>query len=465
MNSTEPNVAFLETKLFEAVTNLKPDSYKKVADLLEAGEDVNLRGVYDETYLHVLSAPALEETHPFVIPIIFHLVNAGLDINSKDHEGNTPLHICAVNDAHHTIASALIKAGADPCLLNSDDQDALDLCEDRRLRKVLSHFDLGVWRLVEDGEVQRVQRMVHSWCRINVKKDGKKLLARAEQLGNSDIVKCLKDSKHTISFVQACLANKVDVAKDILKKDNVNVDVQDASFLRDEDCAYIAWPLLAETVRLGHWQCAKLVAKKADLNVDIELVRGQRQPLFLWVFAQMEEMDPSLIKSLVRKADLSLVKNPVDLLYRCWLFNCPADVMAMLVKKDLSLSGRDKEGYTLRDLIFVEMQQQQASSQKRKEALYFVDQHVIQMAKDANKDKLEAMILDGYDYINVTDMKGKSVVRIVKKEKQPDTVDSLRNLHQLQVRAKACASVCLEVCLFFITPNCIMVMAMVTTFL
>ena len=133
--------------------------------LIAEGANVDLRGEFQETYLHALMGPKPDGTDSAVLAVLFQLTEAGLDVNAKDTEGFTPLHIAVLNDLNPRIVNALSKVGADPCALNNQDQDAMDLCELDTIRDVLEYYDMGLWRLVAAAEAGKVRALVNSWCK------------------------------------------------------------------------------------------------------------------------------------------------------------------------------------------------------------------------------------------------------------------------------------------------------------
>ena len=107
----------LNEKLWKALAYNSPTA--EVKSLLEMGADLHYRNVYERTLLHVAATTANKDT-------IKLLLDKGLDkyVNSKDHVGDTPLHIATVN-SHTEIANILIEAGADIHAINSGGHNML----------------------------------------------------------------------------------------------------------------------------------------------------------------------------------------------------------------------------------------------------------------------------------------------------------------------------------------------------
>lgn len=135
--ATEQKVSFKETALFKALAGpLSVDILGVVRDLIKGGADVNAKGLFQETYLHVLMAPrdekegivkdepaqatqqteADEETLKkqelaarIITSLVYQLAQAGMKMNSKDQEGNTALHIASINDQPPPVITAMIR--------------------------------------------------------------------------------------------------------------------------------------------------------------------------------------------------------------------------------------------------------------------------------------------------------------------------------------------------------------------
>ncbi len=438
---------FEKSELFRLLTAEKDfnrETPRIVKKLLAEGSRVRLRGEFNETYLHALMGPKPEGTDSAVLAVLYQLVEAGLDVNARDTEGFTPLHIAVINDLSPRIVNALLKVGADPCALNNQDQDAMDLCEVPMIRDVLEFFDMGLWRLVAVGEAGKVRALVNSWCKIDLQNDhDKKLMELAEEVGNDFVVEILKEFKPKNAVVMAALSGNYEKLEKTIKKGDVDLNIKDWSYTRPSDGKRTHRPLLAECVSLGWFDCARLLVKKgADVNYEVEVIEGRKEPLFIYLFylmAPQRLLDVDLFKSVLKKADLSLVQDHFTLLYQCWQMNVSSDLVCQMVDSGLQIEARDRNGYTVRDRILLENYEEGLSGDRAKlrEALYFVDQNVINMATSGDVDRLEKLAQAGYDYINVTNLKGKSIKKIAKKEDEKDVVKFLDKRPDFQVSQMA----------------------------
>ena len=137
---------FKDTKLFKALVGpLSQETLKSVQEILDGGADLNEVGAFQESYLHVLLAPRdkddkvmtdkiLDDTEEedqdkdeakekeeeakreerrsrVIAALIYQLAAAGMKMNRRDQEGNTALHIAAINDQPPLVLTALIQVG------------------------------------------------------------------------------------------------------------------------------------------------------------------------------------------------------------------------------------------------------------------------------------------------------------------------------------------------------------------
>ena len=435
---------FEKSELFALVTSEKDfsrETPKQIKQLIAEGANVNLRGEFSETFLHALMGPKPEGTESAVLAVLYQLVEAGLDVNSQDSEGFTPLQIAVLNDLSPRIVNALNKVGADPCAVNNQEQDVVDLCELDTIRDVLDYFDMGLWRLVAAAEAGKVRALVNSWCKIDlVSEHGKKLIELAEEVGNEFIIEILNEFKNKNALVMAALSGNLEKVEKLAKKDDVDLNAKDWSYTRPSDGKRSHRPLLAECVSLGWFDCARhLVKKGADVNYEVEVIEGRREPLYLYLFylmAPQNNLDVDLFMQVLKKADFELVADHYTLAYQCWQMKVSGDLFAQMVKSGLQIDTRDKEGYTVRDRILMENYEVgiKGDRQKLREALYFVDQCVIDLAVSGKLEQLEKLAQEGYDYINVANLKGKSIKKLAKKEDQKDVEKFLDKLPEFQVR-------------------------------
>lgn len=103
------------------VATISPESFKI---LLEYGASIHKRNNRGETGLHIAA-------YEGDVDLVKYLLNAGLDVNAIDNDGNTAMHKaceCDVGDERQLVESIteLLWRGADLSIINNEGEDASD---------------------------------------------------------------------------------------------------------------------------------------------------------------------------------------------------------------------------------------------------------------------------------------------------------------------------------------------------
>ncbi|PTB63761.1 ankyrin [Trichoderma citrinoviride] len=103
--------------------------YETLQTLLDAGQDPNHRNMFGNTPLMAFAAALPEEDEYKLGPAILQLlVSRGADVNARNKRGETALHV-AVRFHRKLAAKALVMAGANVDVRNSDQRSLLDVCD------------------------------------------------------------------------------------------------------------------------------------------------------------------------------------------------------------------------------------------------------------------------------------------------------------------------------------------------
>jgi len=126
------NLIFLLVKSFKSGSYLEFE--KKLAILLAKNVNHSNSNLNGETALHL----AIEKNN---IMLLEKLLNLGLDINSKDNNGITPLHLAVMKAENMSVIEFLIKNGADKNLKTLFGETAFDLALEN---EILNNLNINI---------------------------------------------------------------------------------------------------------------------------------------------------------------------------------------------------------------------------------------------------------------------------------------------------------------------------------
>ncbi|EGT38793.1 hypothetical protein CAEBREN_12795 [Caenorhabditis brenneri] len=116
-------------KMRTAISGDESGDDEEVEELLLKGAEINTRTVDGLTALH----QSVMDSKPEMVRF---LCEKGANVNTQDNEGWTPLHMSAYC-GNVSIVRYLCQHGADHCLVNNDNELALDLADDEQCREYL----------------------------------------------------------------------------------------------------------------------------------------------------------------------------------------------------------------------------------------------------------------------------------------------------------------------------------------
>ncbi len=106
----------------ELLETVSKGELSKAKDFISKGADVNIKNKDGKTPLHI----AVENNYEDIVKL---LLQKNADVNAKDNNGNTPLHI-AVEKGNYFVIKELLKAGADKNIKNNEGKTALDIAKE-----------------------------------------------------------------------------------------------------------------------------------------------------------------------------------------------------------------------------------------------------------------------------------------------------------------------------------------------
>uniref|UniRef100_A0A1I8ILP5 ANK_REP_REGION domain-containing protein n=1 Tax=Macrostomum lignano TaxID=282301 RepID=A0A1I8ILP5_9PLAT len=190
-------------------------------------------------YIHLVVTTASRETQFTYAPFVYALSNFRVDICQEDVGGDTPLKL-AIRRGLVELVRAVLRCGAPPPD-PADSEMQPSLAEELKneesatnataVKTVCEDFQPGLWAAVAAADYFLVDRLVSSWCRVRIAKQGESLISFARRLETGSlIVDLLESSRPTLEFVHATLAGDRRKMLELLDNKNVNADTFDRSY-------------------------------------------------------------------------------------------------------------------------------------------------------------------------------------------------------------------------------------------
>lgn len=433
MDSVKDNACFEESRLYSAINEPTVDTWKIVQEEMKKNKEIaRFKGSRNQTFLHLVAQRCDRQTADFLLPVIYQLASNGVDVNYLDSNEDTALSLCLSKGVPRSIVTAMLKVGANPELA----WEAVQNAEDPLVVTVIQHAVPGLREATSSGDLEKVKLLLDSLFFIYPEQDIRNLITSDSV---SDEVRSLLSARlDTVRFAHAAMAHDLKRMKRLLENEKHVVDpnVVDMHRLLDGGNT-ISWPLLAELIRLRNDEAARLlIESNADVNLRISEQGGDHNevPLFVWTITKNFLCEKSLVRLLMERADLSLVdsSNAAEFLYGLWKNDCSVIDLRKAFDRGVQLSARDSSGYTIRDRILLEAIDYDVGLLKT--SLRFVDDYVINLARQEEIEKLERLAADGYEYIDAVDSEGRTTTQIVSQEHKVRSIAFYDHLPRSQVR-------------------------------
>lgn len=114
-------MAFDATELFSLIKEKSMETPTRALVLIKSESlDIHLKSPENENYLHhIARCYHGDEDDAKLLPVVFQLSNAGIDVNCANIGGNTPLHLAAAISGGRKLIRVLLMIGADPSSQNA----------------------------------------------------------------------------------------------------------------------------------------------------------------------------------------------------------------------------------------------------------------------------------------------------------------------------------------------------------
>ncbi|MFP3033743.1 MAG: ankyrin repeat domain-containing protein [Wolbachia sp.] len=294
----------------------------------------------------------------------------GVNVNAKDKDGRTPLHVAAEHNNTHEISQLLIEKAANVNAKDKDGKTPLDLAIQADVRNFLEQVQLNIKELfnaVKQGELDKVKNLTQ---RINVDtkdEDGRTLLYWAVNKDRLNIIKYLveekkanvnaKDKDGKTSLHWAAEYNDTPEIVQLLIEKGTDINAKDKSgktpldLASEEDVKDFLNPLRERYIRLGQElisaaingsveRVENLVDQGANVNIENE---DGLMPLFLAVREGKFNVVKHLIDS--KKADVKVSDNYGNTLLHWAAFNGRLKIVEYLIEKGADVNVKERNGF------------------------------------------------------------------------------------------------------------------------
>ena len=292
----------------------------KIARGLIVDSDITWRGDSGETLLHLVPSCAQTSSYvDYLLPVVYQLADAGVDVDAVDIDGNTALHVCAMCHAGHRMAAALARIGVVADSRNNAGQTPADIArqlDQQSVVAVLNEAASGLWAAVRDSNQETISRLIELlWFRVDLRRDGKSLLATARGRLSDSLMRTLTERSQYVRLMHTALSGGVDEVRHQLQYCDCRAvahQLRDARY-RLDDGTITEWPLLAQVLQLRLTDVARVLMEFAgcDVNESIAVDGGRRIPLFQWAVDPVVQSDIAIFEVILERADVSLIVDPV----------------------------------------------------------------------------------------------------------------------------------------------------------
>lgn len=383
---------FETTEIFKAITDKTLSTPARTLAVINSGkEDVNTSSENNETYLHVISQNFIsDDDAPALIPVVFQLSNAGIDVNAGDADGNNALHVAVTSPNARKLIRALIMIGLDPLATNNEGKTPYKLGnafpENLKILKALSP---GLWNAVKRNCETDVKLLSSSWCKINETRSGVSLIQLADKAEDKNIKKILLLEEKTITFVHYVLAADRKQMRPFFNRKDTDINALSTSYIDKDSGDLVCLPLIGEVALLGLTAVLrKLLRKKASLTFEVK-----KTPLYLYILQNIPIHDKfyEMVEIMMDKIDF--IKNRSDtnkVLDVAYDKKLPIKVLQTMAANGLDLFSTDENGHFLRDRILIKNAKE--SPRKIEMEIAYVDNILIDMASSGCIDSLQEYV-------------------------------------------------------------------------
>ncbi|XP_078324015.1 uncharacterized protein LOC111124373 isoform X2 [Crassostrea virginica] len=361
------------TKIGQAI---KDGDFRELKVLIESGENVHFKDRKGNTYLHYVCT--------MYRPVVFHILAAqGIDINSQNKFGYTPLHVTALQKDSLHVADVMC-CGADPSIKCFNGKTAAELDpKDVYWQMVYEKYKPGIFQAVKAHNVEKVKELLQCWCKMDSKYNGQTLRQFSAAHKHHDIVRILDQHKATLDVVYGCLELNYDRVRAALKKSWCKINFLNKASRKQH--------ILQFAIEMQDLTLVKMLCEGgADVNTLVNVHDYFVGPLYYEV---INTKTPQDIMWTVLKAKVNFnlkdERGRNAMTYALDKGNgfLPTEVFKFMLKNGAYLGDRDDTGVGVREI---------AKFARRMDVVTLIDKYYIQVIRNSDLALLRRLTVDGY---------------------------------------------------------------------
>ncbi|WAQ98893.1 hypothetical protein MAR_023266 [Mya arenaria] len=445
-----------KTKLYKAIKDPSlsaSEVWRMCKEYVSSRKNINVMDrTSGETFLHVLAGHGGHVLTPWGVSTVYLLASSGLNLDARDTHGDTCLHKAVRVPGSFRVVEALMRCGVDPLIRNNDGRTADEVLQTEQpsdWRHTLHWYNKyapGLYHaaISKNGATWSVERLLKGWCRARLTRPDGQEVALAGRLPIADATRdMLRKYEVTNEFVISMLAGKhMDLDAETLAM----LDVETKDHMSD------GGPPLHPTHHSHKPRAAPrplllaLAEGRLEASVDTVLALGANpnimfsstgymedaEPLFFHLISSEPRPPDTLVHKVLRVADMS-VRNQSGqtLLFRAIDRDLSSQFIRALFKYGVDVAARDAKGRTARDY---------AENLKKTKYLTTIDEHVTEIVKECDLEKLQSIVFQGYDHIlDITDNKGINITQTFRHFQTLNPNKEEMELRRLASRKLVCA--------------------------
>ncbi|XP_048777532.2 putative ankyrin repeat protein RF_0381 isoform X2 [Ostrea edulis] len=361
------------TKIGQAI---KDGNFRELKLLIESGENVHFKDRKDNTYLHYVCT--------MYRPVVFHILAAqGIDINSQNKFGYTPLHVTALQKDSLHVADVMC-CGADPNIKCYIGKTAAEL-DPKNIywQMVYKKYKPGIFHAVKVHDVETVKKLLNCWCKMDSKYNGQTLRQYAAAHKHHDIVRILDQHKATLDVIYGCLELNYGRVRAALKKSWCRINFLNKASRKQH--------ILQFAIEMKDHTLVKMLCDAgADVNMLVLVHDYFMGPLYYEVINT--ETPPDIMWTVLKanvNFNLKDERGRNAMTYALDKGNgfLPTEVFKFMLRNGAYLGDRDDTGVGVREI---------AKFARRLDVVTLIDKYYIQVIRKSDMELMKKLSVDGY---------------------------------------------------------------------